>query len=183
MCSNHDCSYEKSQPLGLVLCFIVMAYIYYFTTATSRTPPLLERTRDAATPPVTEPQIEDMFTPDTKLLEAFEAGTRAYMLFDIQDIRRIKLQMEERNHESKEREKRLEKRLEEFENSRMEMERQMKRWREEQLKMLWGWKQKREGFGGWFRLGTPRVTEGVRDEGLKERRASEAQDNFDEKTG
>ena len=151
-----------------------MAYIYYITVSQPQSFQSQEQRQDTLTPPPAESIIEeallnDALTHNTRLLESFEAGTKAYMQFDIQDIRSIKYQVEERNHESKEREKRMIKVLEEFAQSRLEMERQMKEWREEQLRMIWGGKQRREGFGGWFSFGSPRVTEGVaRGEGLRD---------------
>jgi hypothetical protein len=41
------------------------------------------------------------------------------------------------------------------------MERQIKEWRKEQLRMIWAEKQRREGFGSWFGFGSPSVTEGA----------------------
>lgn len=184
MSFNHDCSYEKNQPLGLLLCLLVIVYIYYFTIAQPQSPQSPEQIQDAIPTPVTGIQIEDDLTSNAKLLNAFEAGTKAYMQFDVQDIRQMKLQMEEWNHESKEREKRMEKRLGEFEECKAETERQMKKWREEQLRMIWDGKQKREGLGSWFKFGSPRVTESVAmNEGWKERRDSHVKEKFDEKKG
>jgi hypothetical protein len=167
MCSNHDCSNGPNQLLGLLLCTLVVAYLYYFTTSQLSNNENLEKTQNPVDVSHPESQIlesapQNALTDEAKLLKAFEAGIKAYMQFDIEDIRHIKYEMEERNHESKEREKRMEKKLEEFAKGKVEMDMQMKAWREEQLRMIWDGKQKDErGVSGWFRLRSPRVTESV----------------------
>lgn len=179
MCSNDDCSNVPNQPLGLLLCLLVIAYIYYFRASQQQKSQSQDQTQDPIDITAVASAAEDSvptndLSLDAKLLKAFEAGTKTYMQFDIKDIRSIKREVEERNHESREREKRMKATLEEFAKSKFEVETQMKRWREEQLRMIWDGKRKGErGFAGWLRFGSPRVTSStVRDEDVKEVRYS-----------
>jgi hypothetical protein len=123
MSSNCDSQNGSNQPLGLLLCLLIITYIYYFTVSQPQSFQSQEQPQDAVTLPTSESPIEeallnDALTANDKLLKAFEIGTEAYMQFDIQDIRAMKFQVQERNQESKDREKRMKKMLEEFAESR-----------------------------------------------------------------
>lgn len=155
MCSHHSRSNEPDQALGLLLCLLVGAYIYYLTSSHQHRGQAPEQTQD----PLNEPTLENTtvtdcnpnpLTPVDDLRKSFEAGMKAYMQFDMQDLQRMKHDMVKMSHESREREKRI--------------EAQIKAWREEQLKRLWADKQRGEkGFGGWLRFGSLKVR--GRDEG------------------
>ena len=163
MCSqsqHSSYSNEPNQALGLLLCLLVGAYIYYYLATTSQ--PQREQTRDPLNDLILENAVStDNLTPETPsqvddLRKAFEAGTKTYMQFDLLDMRRMKHEMERLDQQSREREKR--------------MEMLVKTWREEQLGRIWADKQRGErGFGRWLRLGSSRVmgTEVVRNEVLK----------------
>ena len=167
MRSNNDCSDQPNQPLGLLLCFIVIAYIYYFTPSQPQPPKFLEQQQneEAISPLRAETQLGDTVVGEP--LTSNARHLKAYIQFDIQEIRNIKSHVDEWSHQSREREKRIQKRFDEFTRSREEMEGLMKEWREEQLRMIWSGKQRGEGLARWFKFGSSRTTElARRDDGL-----------------
>jgi 23S rRNA pseudoU1915 N3-methylase RlmH len=180
-CNCSGGSNDPNQPLGFLLCLLVIAYIFYFdTTSRHHLIPSQVQTQDPTdATPVTTPSTpvananfnNATITPYDR---AYYDGIKAYIHFDLADIRRTKGAVEKVDHDLREQEKRMEKKLDDFARECMQMESAMKTWREENLKALWEVKQKGErGFlTGWFKYGGPRAStttlkEEVRNEVMK----------------
>jgi hypothetical protein len=136
----------STQNLGIVICFLLVAYIFYFLGSNQSHP-----TYSAETEPANKVSAE----PSPEYLQGFKDGRKAFLELGRADLRRD-IKQEDRKLEQELKKKMAE--VDKQENIRQkwfeERKLAMKGWREEELDSIWRGKQARErGIAGWLRFG------------------------------
>jgi hypothetical protein len=140
MCRDIDAS---TRILGTFFCFVLIAYIFYYLGSSS----FHVETNAHTTAPCDRLccRPEDLPTPGKK--EGVENGKRETLLMTERELE-VKRILEELVEEAKRVEIKMKISMAEW-NDKRKLE--MKGWREEQIRWLWGGKQKEEkGILGWF---------------------------------
>lgn len=161
MASHVDSS---SQNLEIAICFLLVAYIFYFlgSSSTKYLPYIFPQTHQISNSDTTEttPQPEQTGTgPSSEYLQGFNDGRKTFLALERPSLRHdikkesFKLEQELRKKiaDIDKQEKARQKLFEERKVA-------MKGWREEELESIWREKQVGErGLAGWFRFGGSRT--------------------------
>ena len=161
----------STQNLGIAICFLLVAYIFYFL-GSNQTNLIPQSHHTSASRTVeTDPTDKVNAEPSPEYLQGFRDGQKAFLELGRADIRR------DIKHESWKLEQELLRKI--VEVDKQEKTRQkwfeerkvaMKDWREEELESIWREKQAGErGIAGWFRFGGRRKVRKEAEEIGKER--------------
>lgn len=147
----------STQSLGIAICFLLVAYIFYFLGSSHATPVPIPQPYTTPNSPncETEQRERSAAVPSAEYFQGFNDGRKAFQEFSRGDlIRDFKKESKNLARDLKEKMAEVEKQEEARQKWFKERQVAMKGWREEQLDSIWREKQAGErGLAGWFNFG------------------------------